>query len=125
MGRENQVVGKIGEKAAIGFLRKKGYRIMHTNFRTIFGELDAIAKFKNRIVFIEIKTRTTDSLGPPYLSVTGLKQRHIVKNALIFLKSKRLLDCDWRIDVVSVKLDSGYKPESIELIESAVENLSC
>jgi len=124
MGRENQVVGKIGEKAAIGFLKKKGYRIMHTNFRTIFGELDAIAKIGNHIVFIEIKTRTTDSLGPPYLAVTGLKQRHIIKNALIFLKMKRLLDCSWRIDVVSVRLDRKYRLESIELIESAVENAS-
>jgi len=124
MGRENQVVGKIGEKAAIGFLKKKGYRIMHTNFRTIFGELDAIAKFGKHIVFIEVKTRATDSLGPPYLAVTGLKQRRIIKNALVFLKMKRLLDCDWRIDVVSVKLDSRYKPESIDIIESAVENVS-
>jgi putative endonuclease len=124
MGRENQVVGKIGEKAAIDFLKKKGYRIMHTNFRTIFGELDVIAKLKGSIVFIEIKTRATDSLGPPYLSVTALKQRRIIKNALIFLKIRHLLDCDWRIDVVSVKLDSGYRLKSIELIENAVENLS-
>ena len=125
MGRGNRAIGKAGEKAAVKFLRKKGYRIIETNFRTIFGELDAVARCGDTIVFVEIKARTTDSLGPPYLAVTQLKQRHIIKNALIFLKTKRLLDRSWRIDVVSVKLGPCNRTESIELIENAVENAPC
>ena len=123
MGRGNRIVGQTGEKAAVKFLRKRGYRIIETNFRTIFGELDAIARHGDAIVFVEIKTRTTDSLGPPYLSVTGLKQRHIIKNALFYMKMRRKLDSNWRIDIVSVKLDLNLKVENIELIENAVENM--
>ncbi len=122
MGRGNRVVGEAGEKAAVKFLRKKGYRIIETNFRTIFGELDAIARHGNTIVFVEIKSRTTDSLGPPYLSVTGLKQHHIIKNALFYMKMRRMLDSNWRIDVVSVKLDMDLRVENIELIENVVED---
>lgn len=122
MGRGNRIVGATGEKAAVKFLKAKGYRIIATNFRTIFGELDAIARHNGAIVFVEIKTRTTDSLGPPYLAVTRLKQHHIVRNALFYLKSRKMLDSNWRIDVVSVKLSPGLQVESIELIENAVEN---
>ena len=122
MGRGNRVVGEAGEKAAVKFLKAKGYRIIKTNFRTIFGELDAIARQSGAIVFIEIKTRTTDSLGPPYLAVTKLKQHHIVKNALFYLKSHRMLDVNWRIDIVSVKLYQDLRVENIELIENAVED---
>ena len=122
MGRGNRVVGETGEKAAVRFLKSKGYRIIATNFRTIFGELDAIARRGDTIIFVEIKTRTTDSLGPPYLAVTRLKQRHIIKNAVFYLKLRRSLDSNWRIDVVSVKLGRDLRVENIELIENAVEN---
>lgn len=122
MGRGNRIVGETGEKAAVKFLKKRGYKIIETNFRTIFGELDAITIRGGMIVFVEIKTRTTDSLGPPYLAVTGIKQRHIVKNALFYLKMRRLIDPSWRIDVVSVKLNRDLRVENIELIENAVEN---
>ena len=122
MGRGNRIVGNTGEKAAVKFLKANGYRIIETNFRTIFGELDAIARRGGVIVFVEIKTRMTDSLGPPYLAVTRLKQLHIIKNALFYLKARRMLDSNWRIDVVSVKLGSDLRVENIELIENAVEN---
>ncbi|MEI6863063.1 MAG: YraN family protein [Candidatus Omnitrophota bacterium] len=123
MGRGNRIVGETGEKAAVKFLRKKGYKIIETNFRTIFGELDVIARCGQVLVFAEVKTRTTDSLGPPYIAVTRLKQRHIIKNALFYLKMRRMLDLNWRIDVVSVKLNLNLKVENIELIENAVENM--
>jgi len=122
MGKGNRIVGETGEKAAVKFLKSKGYRIIETNFRTIFGELDAIARYGDTIIFVEVKTRTTDSLGPPYLAVTRLKQRHIIKNAIFYLKMRRSLDSNWRIDIVSVKLTPDLKVENIELIENAVEN---
>ncbi|MDD4308449.1 MAG: YraN family protein [Thermoplasmata archaeon] len=120
MDREKKIVGGIGEKLAIKFLKSRGYAILETNYRTIFGELDAIAKKDGFMIFIEIKTRASSSLGPPYLAVTALKIRHIIKNALFYLKMRGQVYCDWRIDVVSVKLTPNNKCESIELIENAV-----
>lgn len=122
MGRENGVVGRTGEMAAADFLRKNGYKILEANARTPFGEIDIVAKKKGVIIFAEVKTRLTSSLGPPYLSITWLKKMHIVKNALFYLKRRRLLDTQWRIDVVSVKLDPMHRVENIELFENAVED---
>ncbi len=120
-GRENKEIGKIGEDYAAEYLKSHGYVVTEMNFRTPLGEIDIIAKKNRATVFIEVKTRTSDSLGPPYLSVTRNKQRHLIRNALCYLKRRALLNTDWRIDIVSVRLNRRYLPESIELIENAVE----
>lgn len=122
MGRENARIGKIGEEKAREFLKRRGYKILAENFRTGLGEIDAVARHENFIVFVEIKTRTGNSLGPPCLSVTGKKQRHIINTALCYLKKNDLVDSDWRIDVVSVRLGSNDELEDIEVIENAVED---
>ena len=122
MGRERKMTGASGERIASGFLKKLGYRILKSNFRTPFGEIDIVAKHKGIMVFVEVKSRTTSSFGPPYLSVTKTKQTHIVKNALFYLKRRRIINAYWRIDIVSVKLNYDGKLEAIELIENAVED---
>ena len=122
MGREKQVVGITGEHIARAFLLKKGYKVMAANARTPFGEIDLVTRHKQTLVFIEVKTRLSSSLGPPYLNVTWQKQRHLIKNALCYLKKHRLLLCNWRIDVVSVKLNESYAAERIDHFESAVED---
>ena len=123
MGRERNEIGALGEKVALRFLEAKGYRVKCRNFRTPFGELDIVTKHGDSIIFIEVRTRTTSSLGPPFLSVTRVKQAHIIRNALFYLKRYGLIGRDWRIDVVSVKLDSRLTLENIEHIENAVEEI--
>ena len=122
MGRENSDVGKRGEKIAAGFLKQRGYEMLGANIRTTFGELDLVAKKDGVIVFVETKTRVTDSLGPPYLNVTGDKARRLVHNAMFYLKRRGKTDAYWRIDVVSVKLNARLELEHIEVIENAVED---
>ena len=121
MGRKDRV-GEIGERVASTHLKKKGYRIIETNFRTPFGELDLVTKFKGVIVFVEVKTRASYSFGPPYLSVTNIKKRHIIRNALFYLKSRCLVDCNWRIDIVSINLNYANEVEKVEVFENAVED---
>lgn len=123
MGRERREIGNLGEKLALELLKAKGYRVKCKNFRTPFGELDIVATHRGSIVFVEVRTRTTSSLGPPFLSVTRIKQAHIIKNALFYLKRYGCIDSNWRIDVVSVKLDSERALENIEHIENAVEEI--
>ncbi|MCX5678348.1 MAG: YraN family protein [Candidatus Omnitrophica bacterium] len=123
MGREKKEIGSLGEKLALEFLKAKGYRIKCVNFRTPFGELDIVTTHEGSIVFIEVRTRTTSSLGPPFLSVTRVKQAHIIKNALFYLKRYGRVDSSWRIDVISVKLDCQHALEKIEHIENAVEEI--
>ena len=121
MSRERREIGILGEKLAGEFLESKGYRVKCKNFRTPFGELDIVAKHKNSLVFIEVRSRTTSSLGPPFESITRCKQIHIIKNAMFYLKRYGLTDSACRIDIISVKLDSRHRLEKIDHIENAVE----
>jgi len=117
----NVIVGKIGESIASDFLKKRGYKILQKNFRTPFGEIDIVAKEKEFLVFVEVKTRITYSLGSPHLSITKSKERHIIRNALFYLRSFDLADPYWRIDIVSIKIDHLYNLEKLEIIKNAVQ----
>ena len=75
MEHRNRVVGKLGEDIAARFLSRKGYAVIGRNVKTFVGEIDIVARKGSFIIFIEVKTRGTNSLGPPYLSITKKKKR--------------------------------------------------
>ena len=116
---QKKELGKKGEEVARRFLKKRGYRIIETNYVCKLGEMDLIAKEKDTLVFVEVKTRTSMYFGPPQLAVTHFKQRQLSKVALSFLKEKKLEDVKARFDVVAILL--GQKGEEIELIKNAFD----
>jgi putative endonuclease len=104
---------------ALRFLKKKGYRIIEKNYVCRMGEMDIIAKEKDTLVFIEVKTRTSTTFGPPQLAVNLTKQMQLSKVALYFLKEKELEDVKARFDVVAILL--GPMKEEIDLIKDAFD----
>ncbi|MDD5687262.1 MAG: YraN family protein [Elusimicrobia bacterium] len=94
-------LGKLGEGLAKNFLKESGYKIIKENFRTKYGEIDLIAEDKNTIVFVEVKTRNSDTYGVPQLSVNFYKQKHLTRAALIFIK-KNALNTNYRFDIISI-----------------------
>jgi putative endonuclease len=117
--REKKELGKRGEDLALRFLKKRGYRIIEKNYVCKMGEMDIIAREKDTLAFIEVKTRTSMMFGPPQLAVTSSKQRQLSKIALYYLKEKRLEDVRARFDVVAIVLEQ--KDEKIELIRDAFD----
>ena len=116
---DKKELGKKGEEVAARFLKKNGYRIIETNYRCKMGEMDIIGREKDTLVFVEVKTRTSTTFGPPQLAVNSSKQRQLSKVALNFLKEKKLEDVKARFDVVAILL--GPKGEEIELIKDAFD----
>ncbi len=101
-------VGKKGEKAAELFLRKRGYKIIERNFRTPFGELDLIVRDDNVLIFVEVKTRSSEKFGLPEDAITYKKRLHIVRSAFFYLKKYGLMDCLYRFDIITV-MPSGIR----------------
>ena len=97
-----KLLGNSGEKLAVKYLKKNKYEILATNFTTHVGEIDIIAKDNEYIVFIEVKTRTSDLFGAPSEAVNREKQRKYGKVAQEFLIKNRLTDSPCRFDVVEV-----------------------
>jgi putative endonuclease len=86
----NKEFGNLGEDLATSFLEKLGYTILERNYRTKFAEIDIIAKDKNEIVFIEVKTRTSDIFGFPQEAVNKNKIKKIEKASIVYLERNKI-----------------------------------
>ncbi|MBL7912659.1 MAG: YraN family protein [Bacteroidia bacterium] len=94
-------LGVEGEKIAKKHLLDKGYEILQQNWRFKKLEVDLIASYKDQIIFVEVKSRSTSDFGEPELFVTKKKQGFLVSAAHEYLVSNNIeLEC--RFDVISV-----------------------
>ncbi len=109
-----------GEKLAKHFLKKRGYRILETNYRCPEGEIDIVTKHKDSLVFIEVRTKKSLEFGSPEESITLTKKERLRATASRYQQTHNDLPLLWRIDVVAVELNQKGKPLRIELIENAV-----
>ncbi|HOX53894.1 MAG TPA: YraN family protein [Candidatus Omnitrophota bacterium] len=118
MSRDKIELGLLGEKKAQEFLKDNGYKILDKNFRTALGEIDIVAKDKDCICFVEVKTRTSDQKGSPLEAITKNKQHKLSQMALLYLKNKNLLHKSARFDIVSV-MQNLQEADKIEIIKNA------
>ncbi len=118
MKRRN--TGLRGEKLATDFLRKKGYRILETNYRCPEGEIDIVARHKDSLVFIEVRAKTSMNFGSPEESITAAKKTKMRTTAAHYRQKHHDLPPQWRIDVVAVELSPVGKLSRIEHITNAV-----
>ncbi len=112
--------GILGEKLAQGFLKKRGYRILETNYRCARGEIDIIARHNEYLVFVEVRTKMSLDFGSPEESITQTKRVKIKAAATYYQQTHKNLPQLWRIDMVAVELNQKARLSRIELIENAV-----
>ncbi len=117
----NVAVGKRGEDKAVKLLRKRGYKILTRNYRCPHGEIDIVAFHRGEIVFVEVKSRTTDEKGSGLDAVTERKQQRIARVAAQFLAERRLQERPCRFDVVAVALspEAGDGKMKAEIVQGA------
>lgn len=113
MEQEKIETGKTGEQVAANFLKNKGFEILDMNFKNNFGrrvgEIDIIARDpeQNEIVFVEVKTREFAKYKNtlPEENIGYQKLRKLAKIAMVYLRQKKLENCAYRFDAISVWLD--------------------
>jgi putative endonuclease len=102
--------GSIGEKLAAEFLEEKGFKVVARNFRWKRAEIDLIVQREEWLIFVEVKTRNSNSFGEPE-SFVGDYQRMLIYDAA----EEYIFSTDWqghiRFDIVSVK--PGKIPEIV------------
>ena len=118
----NKTLGRRGERLAAKFLKHSGHRILARNVKTPFGEIDLVAREKvsGRLIFVEVKTRTSRKFGSPLYAVTAAKQKSIIANSLVYLKKNRLCDAPARIDIIAIDLDNNGDLKILEYIKNAI-----
>lgn len=119
MSRES---GKIGEDAAVKFLRRHGFEIIERNYRGTRYEVDIVAREGGVLSFIEVKTRAPGKSLSGAESVGREKQRRIAQAAQHYLMThpeEQSSIC--RFDVVLLEAEAGRKPKAKELIRDAFQ----
>ena len=111
--------GKLGEKSVCKYLRKNGYKIVETNMRNKYSEIDIIAENKNYIAFVEVKSRSSEALYRPAEAVNSQKQRKIMLAARYYLSVDNKISKQPRFDVAEVIISEKGKVKSINYIENA------
>jgi putative endonuclease len=110
---EHNVVGQIGEETACQMMKKKGFRIVETNWRFGHLEMDIIAVSRKEIAFVEVKTRTsTFGDKQPEEYVDELKRRRMAAAANAYIKMKQI-DLVPRFDIIGLLMD----PNTHKVIE--------
>jgi putative endonuclease len=124
-----QRVGHWGEELAAGYLRQKGYILLEQNARTLYGEIDLVARQTScdersldggSIVFVEVKTRRSSSFGWPEQAITARKRAHLLASAQAYLQSHPDLSGAWRIDVIAIYGVRSDAPPEIVHFENAI-----
>jgi len=105
MAEHNQL-GQRGEQIAQNFLKDKGYKILHTNWRNRKLEIDIIAMDGEILVFVEVKTRQTLLFGEPENAVDYKKKRSLIHAANAYVLKYRFQN-DARFDIISIIIEKN------------------
>ena len=116
MGRNN-LVGSWGESLAAAYLRKKHYKLLSTNYRCRYGEIDLIVSDKKYLVFVEVKLRKNDSFAGAMDHVDYHKQQRIRTTAAFFL-SEYQTQLQPRFDVIEI-----YAPDGVSTLKPVIHHL--
>ena len=111
--------GDRGERCAERHLMRQGLIIIERSFKNSIGEIDLIAVDERTIVFVEVKSRKSDSAGAPAEAVDDLKQEKITKTAISYLKRHDLLDSRCRFDVIAITWPIASKKPEVEHFKDA------
>ena len=119
MPSKAQITGKLGEDAAAAYLKEKKFSILDRNYRIKSAEIDIIAKDKDTIAFVEVKTRKTLKKGFPAESVNFTKQKKIISAALYYIRENNINNVRLRFDVIEVFEKNGSR--KFNLIKNAFQ----
>jgi len=116
---EKKERGNVGEALAEKYLKEKGYKILDRNFFSYCGEIDIVALDGDVVVFVEVKTRSSNAFGSPIEAITPTKQSNMTKTARYFLQKNNLFDrVQTRFDGISIMCSNvlDYEIEHIKNI---------
>lgn len=116
----NSVFGRAGERLAAVQLESQGYRIVETNFRCRYGEIDLIVEDDYTLVFVEVKLRRGTAFGSPEEAVDARKQHRLLQVAAYYIALHECSERSWRIDVVAIQLSSSGKLQEIRIYQHAI-----
>ena len=112
--------GRLGERAARIHLRRAGLKFLTANFASDRGEIDLVFRDADCLIFVEVKTRSSEDWTRPAAAVNARKRRLLSQTALDYLKRLKHPPVKFRFDIVEVLLDNDAVKEIRHLPNSFV-----
>jgi putative endonuclease len=103
--------GVLGEQSAKKFLQKRGLQFLTANFKSWRGEIDLVFRDADCLVFVEVKTRSSEAWTRPAAAVDSRKRRLLSLAALDYLRLLKNPQVKFRFDIVEVLLEDGRVAE--------------
>ncbi len=119
MTRRRLELGESGEAIAARALRRAGYRILAERYACPVGEVDLVARDRDTLVFVEVKTRSSADRYPPGEAVHWRKQRQVARVAEYYLAATGAGEVPCRFDVVTITVPEGGGTPRVEVIRDA------
>jgi putative endonuclease len=110
----NKDVGKFGEELAINYLSKKGYKIIEKNKKVSYFEFDILANFKEKMVFIEVKTRASNVFGKAEEAITHKKMINLKKGINNYLLENKIVHKSIQVDLIAIDINKNKKVANIK-----------
>jgi putative endonuclease len=129
---EKQKIGKIGEDCACEYLKKCGYKIIDRNYLKKWGELDVVARKRDKVHFVEVKSVSRDISDDNVIRETQdeyraednihpWKLKRLGRAVQSYLLEKDISDdIDWQLDVVTVYIDMKKRLSKVFILEDVV-----
>lgn len=127
---DKQKVGNTGEDVVVKFLMKQGFSVLDRNYRRKWGELDIVAKNKDILHFIEVKTVVSCGTNPtkeqkdwfrPEENVHPWKLKRLARIIQTYLIDKKVsCETEWQIDIASVFLNLETRKARIRWIKNVI-----
>ncbi|HWW02011.1 MAG TPA: YraN family protein [Candidatus Acidoferrum sp.] len=99
--------GELGERAARKQLQRQGLKVLTANFRSPRGEIDLVCREKDCLVFVEVKTRSSEEWTRPAAAVNAERRQRLTRAALDYLRLLKNPRVRVRFDIVEVLLEEG------------------
>jgi putative endonuclease len=102
-------LGALGEAYAARYLKKHGYSLIVRNRREGKGEIDLIVMDKEHLVFVEVRTRSSEDFMTPEASIRADKRETVRKTVRRLIRKHKTAELRPRIDVIAIIWPEGAK----------------
>lgn len=133
----SQKIGQLGEEVACTFLMKHGFSVLERNYTKKWGEIDIIAKKKEKLYFIEVKSKSVSSLshvqalpghdfaksyetGRPEDNMHPWKLKRLSRTVQTYLIHNKIGNTPWQFDLLVVYLDVSKRTARVRVVENII-----
>ena len=103
----NKETGNLGEYLARQYLQEKGYKVIEQNYRSRYAEIDLVARHKDVLVVVEVRTKVGERFGSPEETLNGRKLYKVKRNAMAYAAHAKW-DKLYRVDAVCIVLNEDH-----------------